>query len=255
MKLNGKELAVEQHGEGDAVLMIHGLGGSSNTWFGQRRMLAKRFNVICPDLNGSARSPLSGTLSIDGFVEDMAALLDTLKIESVHLVGHSMGTIVCQHLAVSHSERVRSMVLMGPLAEPPAPARKALADRAALARKEGMVPIADTLVGVSISEDTRANQPAICALVRESLMRQNAEGYAKTCEALAGAKSAELERVRCPTLLLTGDEDPVGPPANTQALAKRIPGARTQIFSRTGHWTPIERTFEVNQAMLNFYFG
>lgn len=255
MKVNGKELAVEQHGEGEAVLMIHGLGGSSNTWFGQRRMLAKRFNVICPDLDGSARSPLSGALSIDGFVEDMVALLDAMKIESAHLVGHSMGTIVCQHLAVSHSARVRSMVLMGPLAEPPPPARKALAERAVLARKEGMVPIADTLVGVSISEDTRANQPAVCAMVRESLMRQNAEGYAHTCEALAGAKAAELERVRCPTLLLTGDEDPVGPPGSTKALAGRIPEARTLIFSRTGHWTPIERPFDVNQAMLNFYFG
>lgn len=255
MKINGKEMAVEQHGEGEAVLMIHGLGGSSNTWFGQRRMLAQRFNVICPDLRGSARSPAEGLLSIGAFVDDMVALLDELKIESAHLVGHSMGTIVCQHLAVSHKDRVRSMVLMGPLAEPPPPARKAIADRAALARKEGMVPIADTLVSVSISEDSRANQPAVCAMVRESLMRQNPEGYAQTCEALAEAESAELESISCPTLLLTGDEDPVGPPANTQALAKRIPESRTIIFSRTGHWTPIERPFEVNQAMLNFYFG
>ncbi|MEX0827837.1 MAG: alpha/beta hydrolase [Haliea sp.] len=255
MKVNGKELAVEQHGDGEAVLMIHGLGGSSNTWFGQRRMLARYFNVVCPDLDGSSRSPLSGTLSIDGFVEDMVALLDALDIESAHVVGHSMGTIVCQHLAVSHSTRVRSMLLMGPLAEPPPPARKALTDRAALARKEGMVPIADAMVGVSISENTRANQPTVAAMVREILMRQSAEGYAKTCEALAGAKAAEVERVCCPTLLLTGDEDPVGPPANTQDLAKRIPDSSMLIFSRTGHWTPIERPFEVNKAMLNFYLG
>ena len=255
MEVNGKELAVELHGEGEAVLMVHGLGGSSNTWFGQRRMLARSFKVICPDLNGSARSPLNGTPSIDGFVEDMVALLDALDIESAHLVGHSMGTIVCQHLAVSHSTRVRSMLLMGPLAEPPPPARKALADRAVLARNEGMVPIADAMVGVSISENTRANQPTVAAMVREILMRQSAEGYARTCEALAGAKAAEVERVRCPTLLLTGDEDPVGPPVNTQELASRIPDSSVLVFSRTGHWTPLERPFEVNQAMLNFYFG
>jgi 3-oxoadipate enol-lactonase len=255
LKIGGKELAVEKQGEGDAVLMIHGLGGTSNTWFAQARFLTKRFQVIRPDLEGSGRSLLRGKLSIDGFVDDMIAVLDALEVKSAHLVGHSMGTIVCQHLATRHSDRVRSMVLMGPLAEPPEPARKAMADRAALARKEGMVPIADTLVGVSISEDSRAHQPAVAAMVRESLMRQDAEGYASTCEALAAAKSAELERVQCPTLLLTGDEDLVGPPPNTRAMARRIPGATAKIFSATGHWTPVERPFEVNQAMLNFYFA
>lgn len=255
MKIGKKELAVEQQGEGDAVLMVHGLGGTSNTWFAQARFLAKQFRVIRPDLEGSGRSPLNGTLSIEGFIDDMIAVLDALEIQSAHLVGHSMGTIVCQHMATRYSERVRSMVLMGPLTEPPDPARKAISDRAMLARKEGMVPIADTLVGVSISEDSRAHQPTVAAMVRESLMRQDAEGYAKTCEALAAAKSAELERVQCPTLLLTGDEDMVGPPVNTRAMAKRIPGASAMIFSATGHWTPMERPFEVNQAMLNFYFS
>lgn len=255
MKISGKELAVEQQGDGDAVLMIHGLGGTSNTWFAQARILVKHFQVIRPDLEGSGRSPLRGKLSIDGFVDDMLAVLDALDIESAHIVGHSMGTIVCQHLATRHSERVRTMVLMGPLAEPPVPARKAMADRAALARKQGMVPVADTLVAGSISDDSRAHRPAVAAMVRESLMRQDAEGYASTCEALAASKSAELERVQCPTLLLTGDEDLVSPPPNAKEMVRRIPDASAKVFSATGHWTPLERTFEVNEAMLNFYFA
>lgn len=254
MEINGKPIAVEQHGDGDAVLMIHGLGGTSNTWFAQRRVLARSFNVFCPDLNGSGRSPLNGPLSIDGFVEDMLALLDSLQIRSAHLVGHSMGTIVCQHLAVAHASRVSSMVLLGPLTEPPEAGRTGLVERAALARSQGMVPIADALLTASTSENTRAHQPTVCAMVREILMRQSAEGYARTCEALAAAKSAALELVRCPTVLITGDEDQVGPPAKTQEMTRRIPGARMLVLGGTGHWTPLERPQEVNQAMLNFYF-
>jgi len=255
MDVNGRKLEVEVHGEGDAIVMIHGLGGTSNTWLAQRRMLSRYFKVVCPDLHGSGRSPVAGEISIGGYVKDTLAIMEQLGIASAHLVGHSMGTIVCQHLAASHGDKVRSLVLVGPLAEPPPPARKAMTDRAALARDKGMVPIADALLGVAVSERTRAHQPAVCAMLRESLMRQDAEGYARSCEALAAAQAADASLIRCPTLLLTGDEDLVGPPARTQELASRIAGARTVVFSATGHWTPLEEPFGVNQAMLNFYFG
>lgn len=255
MKVNGKELEVEVHGDGDAVVMVHGLGGTSNTWFAQRRLLSRWFKVVCPDLHGSGRSPVAGTVSIDGYVQDVLAVMDALGIAAAHLVGHSMGTIVCQHLAASHGSRVRSLVLIGPLAEPLPPARKAMTDRAVLARDKGMVPIADALLGVAVSDRTRAQQPAVCAMLRESLMRQDPEGYARSCEALAAAQAADPSSIRCPTLLLTGDEDQVGPPARTRELAGRIAGATVQVYGATGHWTPLEEPFAVNQALLNFYFG
>jgi len=255
MQINGKELAVESEGEGPAIFMIHGLGGSSNTWFPQRRSLSSKFRVVCPDLHGSARSAVQGDVSIAGYVEDAVAVMDALEISAADFVGHSMGTIVCQHLAVEHPERVRSLVMMGPLLEPPDAARAAMADRAGLARKEGMVPIADTLLKVSISNETRAHKPEVCAMVRESLMRQDPEGYARSCEALAAAKAAPVQQIDCPTLLLSGDEDLVGPPAATLAIAEQIKGATMNLYANTGHWTPIERPTEVNEAMLNFYFG
>src|SRR5688572_9090632 len=167
MDINGKHIEVEQQGEGDAVILVHGLGGSSNTWYAQRALLARSFRVICPDLEGSARSPLTGTLSIDGFVADLLALQDQLGLRAAHLVGHSMGTIVCQHLAARHGERVLSLALLGPLAEPPEPARKALADRANLAREKGMAVIADNMLPVSTSAETRAARPSVAALVCE----------------------------------------------------------------------------------------
>lgn len=255
MKINNKFLAVEQNGEGDTIMMIHGLGGSCNAWMPQREVLSNHYHVVCHDFEGSGRSPYQGELSIEGFVQDALSLMDELKIDSVHLVGHSMGTIVCQHLAANHAERVKSMVLMGPLTEPPAGARNALKDRAKLAREQGMAPIADALVEASISQESRKSRPIVCAFVREILMGQDAEGYARTCEALAAANSAKLEAISCPTLLLTGDEDKVGSPADTVKMARQIAGSSLKIFSNTGHWTAIERPQEVNNALLNFYFS
>ena len=256
-QINGKTLAVENQGEGsETVIMVHGLGGTSNAYYPQAGLLARSFTVICPDLEGSGRSPLqSKTLSIKGFAADIVALMKARKIRRAHLVGHSMGTIVCQHIAATHPTRVSTMVLLGPLAEPPPPARGVMRDRAKAARAGGMAPIADALVQVAISATTRAHRPEIAALVREILMRQPPEGYAATCEALADAKSAALAKIKCRTLLITGDEDGVAPPAVVQKLSKAIKGAQVRILPECGHWTPIERASDVNALMANFYFG
>jgi len=138
MEVNGKGIAVDIFGDGAPMLMIHGLGGTSNVWYAQREVLARSFRVICPDLEGSGRSPLKGELSIDGFVADMAALLDTLNISSAHVVGYSLGTMVCQHLAVNYPERVNSLVLLGPIAAPSQHVRVGLLERARNVRMNGL---------------------------------------------------------------------------------------------------------------------
>jgi 3-oxoadipate enol-lactonase len=98
MEVNGNAIAVDIFGDGTPILMFHGLGGTSNVWCAQR-VVSRHFRVLCPDLEGSGRSPLLGHLSIDGFVADMATLLQTLNISSAQAAGYSLGTVICQHLA------------------------------------------------------------------------------------------------------------------------------------------------------------
>lgn len=251
MDINGRDIALEEEGTGDVVLMVHGLGGTSNTWYAQTPVLSRLFRVLRPDLEGSGRSAAKGSLSISGFAADMLHILDELKIERAHVVGHSMGTMVCQALAAQHPDRVRSLALFGPIVALPEAGVKGVHDRAALARKDGMRPIADTLVGVAISAASRASNPAVAAFLRESVMRQDAEGYARTCEALAGGKAADLAAIRCPTLLVTGNEDMVGPPRVVVDMAKKLGGlVEQQILTGCGHWAPLEKAELVNNLLL-----
>jgi 3-oxoadipate enol-lactonase len=251
--VNGKELAVEIQGSGEAVVMVHGLGGTSNSFGPQAGPLSRFFRVLRFDLPGSGRSPLGGGLSIPGFAEDVVAVMQANGIDRAHLVGHSMGTVICQHVAAGHPDKVASLALLGPAAELPEAGRTVMRDRAAKARAEGMRPVADGLLQVAISAETRAHQPAVVALVRELLMAQDPEGYAQTAEALAVAKAADLAAIACPTLLLTGDEDGVAPPPAVRKLAGAIAGAEFRVYAGCGHWTPLERPREVTEAMLEFY--
>ncbi len=253
--LNG--LTVEIDGEGAALLCIHGLGGSSNNWTPLLPALGG-FRRIRPDLPGSARSPLPAdgqTLSIEYYVETMMRLLSTLDIGSVHVMAHSMGTIVAQHLALRRPDAVKSLALFGPLAAPPEAARPNIAARANAARggAAAMQEIADAIVKGATSTQTKEQQPAVLALVRESVMRQSPEGYAQSCAALAEAQSAVLERIAVPTLLVTGDQDGVAPVVNVRAMQERIAGSRLVVLEGCGHWTTFEQPQRCAQELAAFY--
>jgi pimeloyl-ACP methyl ester carboxylesterase len=151
---------------------------------------------------------------------------------------------------------VRSLALFGPLASPPDAARPGIRARGAKARDEGeagMQAIADTLLTTAVSAETRTRRPVAVAAVRELLMRQCPDGYARTCEALADAQPAEVGGITCPTLLVTGDEDTVSPAQSVRQLGGRIPGARVEVLARCGHWTPIEKPAECEDLLKRFY--
>jgi pimeloyl-ACP methyl ester carboxylesterase len=263
-----ERMAVEDEGTGDAVVCVHGLGGSSNTWTPLLAALAE-LRVIRPDLPGSARSNATGPLSIERLAEAVVKVCSRLGIGRAHFLGHSMGTIVCQHVAAAHPQLVRSLALFGPLITPGDPARAAIRARAEQARggTGAMQAIAQTLSQSAVSADTRQRTPTAAAFVRESLMRQDPEGYARSCEALAEARPAALERIEAPVLLVTGDEDAIAPPQAVRAMAERLgmgPGiagsgrrgsVRVVVLSRCGHWTPIERPEECARELRGFLAG
>ena len=250
-------VAVEEEGEGPAIVCAHGLGGSSNTWTPLMPALA-RHRVIRVDLPGSGRSQrVEGELSIQRFVDALLHVCERLDIGRAHWLGHSMGTIVCQHIAAAHPKRVASVALFGPLIAPTDAARAAMTARAAKARggAEAMQEITEALLGSAVSADTRERQPLAVAFVRESLMRQDGESYARSCEALAAAPAAAVETIEAPVLLVTGDEDGVAPPQAVRAMAERLHRARSTrvvVLPRCGHWTPVERPDECRRELRDF---
>jgi 3-oxoadipate enol-lactonase len=250
-------VAVEDEGEGPVVVCVHGLGGSSNTWTPLMPALT-RHRVIRVDLPGSGRSQRAeGVLSIQRYVDALLGVCARLNVTRAHWLGHSMGTIVVQHIAAVHPEMTASVALFGPLIAPPDAARTAMQARAAKAREgaAGMHEITQALLNAAISSDTRQRLPVAVAFVRESLMRQDGEAYARSCEALAGAQAAAVERIAAPVLLVTGDEDGVAPPQAVRAMADKLHGAKSTkvvVLPRCGHWTPVERPEECQRELREF---
>lgn len=239
-------------GDGDAIVLIHGLGGTSNTF--QPLMQALRnFTVYRPDMPGSGRSPVPmEAQSIASFAEAIVGGLKELGVSKAHFAGHSLGTLVCQHIAVNMPACVRSLTLFGALTEPPDAARNGLIGRAATARAGNMDAIADQIIAATLSPSTHADKPSAVAFVRESVMRQPPEGYAKSCEALSKAHAFAVDRIDVPVLLVAGDTDPVAPPSMATALKDKMPHAEMALLERCGHWIPIERSQDSSRLIAEF---
>lgn len=252
MRVGGRELAVEVDGEGPAVLLVHGLGGTSNVYQPQAEALARRARVIRVDSSGAGRSPASGDISIERHADDLADVLDALGAGPAAAVGHSMGTLVVRTLAARHPDRVTAVALLGAVRAPGAAGRAAQRDRAALVRERGTAAVAPGIVANALSATTRRDRPEVAAFVRELIMRQDAEGYARNCEALAAAADPGPVDERHPLLLVTGADDGVGPPEASREIAEGHGRAAVEILPGVGHWTTVEAARPVTGLLLDF---
>lgn len=101
MKINDIDMYYEIHGEGDPLLLIHGLGSSSRDWEYQIPQLLKLYKVITIDLRGHGKtSKPKGPYSIRGFADDVASFLEAFNIKQVNILGLSMGTATGFELAI-----------------------------------------------------------------------------------------------------------------------------------------------------------
>jgi 3-oxoadipate enol-lactonase len=248
-------VAVEDSGEGPAVICVHGLGGTSNTWSAMQPAFAG-YRLIRMDLPGCGRSVVdTAQIQVEDMVACLQTICQTLSVDTAQWLGHSMGTIVCQHLALSAPRLVKSLLLFGPLVAPADPAREALRQRADKVRQGGLAglqEVTDSLLNTAVSAHTKDHNPSAGAFVRESLMRQSPQSYADYCLALSQVRAADIERIQAPTLLITGDADAVAPPAAVQAMARRMPKASSQVLHRCGHWTPVEKPHECMRETRQF---
>jgi 3-oxoadipate enol-lactonase len=233
-----------------ALVLSNSLGTTRELWEPQVAPLAERFRVVRYDRRGHGRSPVAaGATTIDDLGGDLVELLDELALEQVSFCGLSLGGVVGMWLAVNAPERVERLVLCCTAASF-AP-RQGWVDRAATVRADGMGAIADAVLGRWFRPSFQDAHPDVVARFRATLVSTPAEGYAACCDALADADlTSRLGEIAAPTLVLTGADDPVAPPATGDALAAAIPGAVHTVVQRAAHIANIEQPDAFTAALL-----
>lgn len=238
------------------VLLLHGLGADSESWFFQLDALAQAgFRPIAADLPGFGRSPApSGRRwTIPYVAHEMVSLLDRLECARADVVGLSMGGIIAQRMALDCPERVRKLALASTFAclRPRRPNELAyLLTRFLKANLRGAQAQAEMVAWRIFPGEEQAEMRR---LLVEKILRADPKVYKAAIRAIALFDSRwRLKNLRIPTLVITGAEDTTVSPELQKRLASLIPGARQVVISGGNHGVSADQPEMFNKALIEF---
>jgi 3-oxoadipate enol-lactonase len=233
------------------LVLSNSLGTTLEMWDPQLPALAERFQVVRYDRRGHGRSPVPpGPYSIAELGGDVLALLDELRLERVSFCGLSIGGAVGMWLASEAPERIDRLVLC--CTQPAFPPPEQWTERAAGVRAGGVAVLAEAVLERWFTPAFHAARPSVVERFRTMLVETPAEGYAACCEAIGALDlRTALGEIRAPTLVVTGEHDPVAPPSSGETLAAAIPRARHVVIQGAAHIANAERPDAFTRALLD----
>ena len=254
LPVNGVEIACRFDGPaaGPVVLLSNSLMSDHTMWDGNVPALADRYRVLRYDTRGHGRSGTTpGPYSIDLLADDALALLDALAIEKAHIVGLSMGGMIAQQLGARFPERVLSLALCDTASE--MPPRSLWEERFAVARSQGVAGLVDATIQRWFTAPFIARDPAAIEKVRRMILATGTEGYIACASAVRDmAQTTMLLKIKAPTLILVGRQDPACTVEQATVLQRVIGGAELIVLEEAAHLSNIEQRQAFNGALRAF---
>ena len=266
--IHGHDVGYRMAGTGQAILLIHGLAGSSRTWRDTMPLLARRHTVLAPDLlgHGESAKPL-GDYSLGAYASGLRDLLGVLGIARVTVVGQSLGGGIAMQLAYQHPEIAERLVLVG---------------SGGLGREVSWMLRALTLPGAEYvmpalfpsflrdrgNDVARAlhrvgwRAPHIAEMWRaySSLTgAENRHAFVRTLRTVIDPRGQSVDATdrlylaaALPTLIVWGDADTVIPVSHAYTAHEAVPGSRLEIFEGAGHFPHVEQPERFVEVLTDF---
>jgi len=264
--LHGRSLSYAEAGAGPVLLLVHGLGGSSENWRAVIEPLSREHTVIVPDFPGHGRSGPGGDYSVGGLASSLRDLLLILGHRRATVVGHSLGGGVAMQFTYQFPEIVERLVLVssggigpevspllraaslpgaGPFIAATAPLMRALASRLQRADKGGRpasTDLAEVAHGYGLLSD-RERRAAFLSTVRSVI-------------GVGGQKVSAVDRLylaeAVPVLIVWGGRDRLVPAHHAEHAHREIPGSRLEVFEGAGHLPQLEEPSRFVEVLERF---
>jgi flavin reductase (DIM6/NTAB) family NADH-FMN oxidoreductase RutF/pimeloyl-ACP methyl ester carboxylesterase len=243
-------------GSGAPVLLIHGVGMNAAIWQPQIALMRDRFDLIAIDMLGHGASPLPPeNAKLSDFADQAIRLLDHLGLDRVSVVGHSMGALVAQEIALRAPSRVSALVCLNAVFRRPPELAQAVRSRAAALSDHGDPYAIAATIARWFGDPVPPDLTAAAATARHALESADAEGYARTYRLFANADTAHVDRLAdlaVPALFMTGSQDRNSTPAMSAAMARLAPSCQCLVLSGEKHMMTIASPQEVTRHVTAF---
>jgi pimeloyl-ACP methyl ester carboxylesterase len=267
---DGGRIHAVERGSGPALVLVHGVTLGVATWIPQLRSLASAHRVIAIGQRGHGQSTAgAGGYSFDRLADDLLEVLERLEVTGAVLVGHSMGGMVSQVLALRNPEALRrhvaGLVLLatsaGPMVPGPVGAPYALAMASGAGRsiryadRKGrpLLPSADVAMWVTRACFGSRPEPAEIELTRSMVTTMAPGAFAElVVPILTFDVHGEIGAIDLPTKVVVGRRDLLTPPRMARVMARAIPGATLTEYPGCGHMVMLERAEELDELLDRF---
>jgi 3-oxoadipate enol-lactonase len=253
MHIGDIDINVRQWGEGEPLLMVHGLGMHGGLWINQVRVFSERYRMIAIDLRGFGRSSKPAGrehYSIELMARDVIGVCDALSLDSITYLGTSMGGFIGQQLALIAPGLCARLILAHTAPD------FAIPPEVMAARMQALDEISMDEYAALVAAQALAQppDPIIDEWLREFVANNDRDAYKHV---LAGALAefdlaAQIGAINCPTLVIAGSDDRVLPPEGGRKLANLIPNAEFHLVEGVGHIGYAEKPEIFNALVMEF---
>lgn len=238
---DGLDLYYEDIGEGPPLLLLHGLTSNHAMFYRESHFFKKKFRVIALDARGHGKSAKPPSYSLDDHIKDAVALIHFLKLESLSVIGVSMGSYIAQGIAIEIPEKIKKLILV---------ATKSHGEQSSM--DELFERYSEEFHGLNIVEKLQKSSQFMFhdqEKVNRWLQKtaENSDALTGREQTIASAALTEfdfrpkLSNVKAETLIISGSHDGLNPPDYGRETAKYIPGAVFMEFKHSGHAPNVEQ--------------
>ncbi len=250
------QLHFKQLGHGEPLVLLHGLFGSGDNWFGVAPKLAEKFHVFAPDLRNHGHSPHHEEMGYPLMAADVEKFFAAQKIESAHVIGHSMGGKVAMQFALDFPARVKKLVVVDMALRAYArthdqifAALLALDLSAFQTRQQIEVALAPEIPSLNLRRFLLKNlgRDEAGKFVWKMNLRGVAENYTRLGSVLG--RTAQFEK---PALFIRGGKSDYINAADEVAIPRQFPAAEIQTIVAANHWVHADAPDEFVRLVLDF---
>ena len=233
------------------IVFIHGVGLTHEIWQPQLDYF-KNYTTLSYDILGHGNTPLEkDQLSFDDFSDQLIHLLDELKINKIHLVGFSIGSLIARNFAIRFNSKLQSLTLLCSIFKRSDEQQKIVNERFAQAKKD--LKLSKQALKRWFSDKYLEENPDTYEKITSILSANNMSNFLKVYELFVLHKNDEkFDKIKTNTLVMTGEHDPGSTVKMSEELSKVIAGSELKIIKNGKHLCGIECANEVNLAIKNF---
>jgi aminoacrylate hydrolase len=232
------DLYHEEAGQGPPLMLVPGLSGQGSFWISQVPVFSREFRTIVHDHRGTGRSTHSRiAYSVEQMADDALRLMDALKVDSAHFVGHSTGGAIGQVIALDHPDAYFRRLFESRC--------QTLLDSGIEAYLRASALVQSTPWWVSQNDEFLTDLHRVTAAAAAPV-----EIIASRIDAiLRHDRRLRLLEIRVPTLVIVAQDDMITPRFYSDELASRIPGAKLVVLETGGHYAPVIHSEPFNAAV------